>query len=340
MWLLACAALVALMVGLGGLTRLTESGLSIVDWRPITGILPPLGEADWQALFARYQQSPEFRLVNTDMTLDGFKGIFWLEYLHRLLGRLIGLAFLGPLVWFWVRGAIPAGYHGRLVALFGLGGLQGVLGWLMVQSGLVDRPDVSHLRLAAHLGLAVVIYGALLWVALDLWRGPPPATHPPGRAPAITATRRLARLALALTAVTVLAGALVAGLKAGLSFNTFPRMAGQWVPDGLGHLAPWWRNPIDNVITVQWQHRLLALLTLAAVLATAWAGRRVPAAGADRWPLRLLTPAALLQVGLGIATLLLLVPIPLAVAHQAGALVLVTLLVWTLHVVRPAPGRA
>ncbi|WP_299435982.1 COX15/CtaA family protein [uncultured Rhodospira sp.] len=335
-WLLACAGLVAGTVLLGGLTRLTGSGLSIVEWKPVTGVLPPLSQADWQALFLKYQQTPEFRLVNSAMTLDGFKGIFWLEYLHRLLGRLIGVAFLLPLVWFAVRGAIPQGYGWRLAALFVLGGLQGLLGWLMVQSGLVDRPQVSHLRLAAHLGLAVVILAALVWVALDLLRGP--GTPALAGHPRVAVTRRLGWGALALTGLTILAGALVAGLDAGLSFNTFPRMAGQWVPDGLLHLDPWWRNLLDNVITVQWQHRLLGGATLAAVLVVSWHGLRTPLDGADRWPFRLLPVAVLAQVGLGVATLLLAVPMPLAVAHQAGAVAVVGLLVWAVHVTS-APAR-
>ncbi|MQX35020.1 COX15/CtaA family protein [Roseospira navarrensis] len=337
LWLLGCAGLVGGMVLLGGLTRLTESGLSIVDWRPVTGLLPPLTEAEWQARFLAYQDSPQFRQVNSAMTLDGFKGIFWLEYLHRLLGRLIGLAFLLPLVWFWVRGTIPKGYHAKLVGLFVLGGLQGLMGWLMVQSGLVDRPHVSHLRLAAHMGLAVVILAALLWVALDLLRGPPESTE--AAHPSLAGTRRLARLALALTGVTILAGALVAGLDAGLSFNTFPLMAGQWIPDGLGHLEPWWRNALDNVIAVQWQHRWLAIVTVALVLGVAWQGLRTPLQGADRWPFRLLPVAALGQAALGVSTLLLAVPIPLAVAHQGGALAITTLLVWALHVTRDAAAH-
>ncbi|KAA5606324.1 heme A synthase [Roseospira marina] len=320
------------MVVVGGLTRLTESGLSIVEWRPFTGVVPPLTEAAWQVLFDAYKQYPEFQRVNPDMTLAGFQGIFWLEFVHRLLGRLIGLAFLLPLLWFWIRGAIPRGYHARLVGLFVLGGLQGVLGWVMVQSGLVDRPDVSPIRLAAHLGLAVVIYAAMLWVALDLLRGPPALAL----AERIW-TRRLGGLALALAGATLIAGALVAGYKAGLSFNTFPRMAGQWVPFGVLHLEPWWRNPFENIITIQFQHRVLALVTLLAVLAFAVAAWRAPVSSGTRWAVRLLPVMILAQVGLGIATLLLYVPTPLASAHQAGALALVTLLVVACHGLRTAP---
>lgn len=304
LWLLICCALVIVMVLLGGVTRLTESGLSIVEWKPVTGVLPPLGEAAWRDEFAKYQQFPEYRKVNHGMTLAEFQRIWWMEYSHRLFGRLIGVVFLLPFLWFLARRAVPPGLTGHLWLVFLLGAAQGAMGWYMVKSGLVDRPDVSQYRLAAHFGLAVVIYLYMLWLALGLlW--PPRARADIG-----------AGLVLVLVVIQALLGALVAGLDAGLHYNTFPLMNGEFVPAGIGQQEPWWLNLFENPITVQFQHRLGAyVVTLAAL----WLWWRTP--GATR---HVLLAALALQMLLGILTLLYVVPLPLAAAHQAGALLLLT----------------
>jgi cytochrome c oxidase assembly protein subunit 15 len=318
-WLLLCCAAIFAMVVLGGVTRLTGSGLSIVEWQPLTGAVPPLSGADWHELFRRYQQFPEFRERNAGMTLAEFKVIFWIEYAHRLLGRGIALLFLLPMLYFWRRFALPTRLKAKLVALFLLGGLQGFVGWYMVQSGLVDVPHVSPYRLAAHLGLAFAIYAGLLWLALDEFAA--------SRAAAVSEPgRRAGLVVVALVYATALSGGLVAGLKAGLFYNTFPTMDGRWLPDGLLALTPAWRNPFENVTTAQFDHRALALLT-AIGIAWFWLTSR----GAARRRAHLLFAAATLQVALGVATLLLHVPPALAAAHQAGALLLFTAALWTSH---------
>jgi cytochrome c oxidase assembly protein subunit 15 len=334
-WLIAVAAMVFVMVVIGGMTRLTESGLSITEWQPITGALPPLSEADWQALFAKYRESPQFRQVFPNLTLDGFKGIFWLEYIHRLWGRLIGAAFLLPALWFWVRGRIPRGYGPALAGLFALGTLQGGIGWIMVASGLVDRPSVSHYRLALHLGLAIAIYAALLWTALGL-------LQPRAGNALDPATRRWARLVYGLIAVTVLAGALVAGLRAGLIYNTFPLMGGALVPADYWLPQLGWLNPFENRVAVQFHHRLLATVTLLAIAYLCWRlrGAPAPARRVGAW----LLGAVLLQYALGIVTILIFgqAPPPTAEAvaigtlHQAGAMILVTAALWLAHAARRA----
>ncbi len=326
-WLLVCCALIFAMVVLGGVTRLTGSGLSMVEWKPLYGILPPIGEQQWQAVFEKYQQSPEFRKINRGMDLEGFKGIFWLEYLHRVLGRIIGLAFLLPLLLFLAMRRVPPGMTGKLVTLFVLGGLQGLLGWYMVKSGLVDNPHVSQYRLAAHLMFAVLIYGYILWVAMELlYRQPEQSawtiSQRPNPLPGWT------YLVLGLIALTMTSGAFVAGLKAGFAYNTFPLMEGKWLPDGLLAQQPWYRNLFENALTVQFDHRVLAVLTLFAVFVL-WRSSRVTAITLRvRRGFNLLMLTALIQVGLGIATLLLRVPIHLASAHQAVALLLFSIAVF------------
>ena len=324
LWLLACAALVVAMVVLGGFTRLTGSGLSIVEWRPVSGVLPPLGEAAWEETFRAYQASPEFRVVNAAMTLDGFKGIFWLEYLHRLLGRLVGAAFLLPFLWFAWQRQLPPGLVRRLAFVFLLGALQGLMGWLMVKSGLVDVPKVSPHRLTMHLGLALVIFALLLWTALDVLRGLRPSSHRGWLAGAAV---------VALVFASALSGAYVAGNHAGLVFSTFPLMEGRLVPPGLLAMEPAWRNFFENPGTVQFQHRLLTLATAAFALGCALRWRK--AAGAAGW---LLLTMALVQPTLGVLTLLLHVPVPLAAAHQSGAVLLLTSAVWFTHRLRSPPA--
>lgn len=325
-WLLACCALVFAMVVVGGVTRLTHSGLSIVEWQPIVGALPPLDEAGWQETFGKYKQTPEYRLVNPGMRLEGFKGIFWWEYVHRLLGRLIGAAFLLPLLWFALRGRIARALTWKFAVIFGLGALQGALGWYMVQSGLVDNPRVSQFRLTAHLGIAFLIYAAMLWIAFDL-------IFP--RAGPVSA--RLRRFAFALTAlifVMVLSGGLVAGTRAGLAYNTFPLMNGRLVPPEIFAIEPWYLNFSGNISTVQFDHRLIAWL-LAFLVPWFWLRvRREAAPRRTRLAADLLLGALALQIALGIATLLLAVPVPLAAAHQAGALLVFSAALFAAHSLR------
>ena len=232
-WLLACCALVFAIVVVGGITRLTQSGLSIVEWQPLVGAVPPLDEGAWRDTFARYRATPEFRLRNFGMTLEGFKRIFWWEYAHRLLGRVIGVAFLVPFLYFLARGAISRPIAWRLAGIFALGAFQGALGWFMVKSGLVDDPRVSSIRLAAHLGTALVIYAAILWLALGLALGM-------DRRPREPAARHAGILAV-LVLVMALTGALVAGIHAGYAYNTYPLMNGHWVPPEILELSPAWR---------------------------------------------------------------------------------------------------
>jgi cytochrome c oxidase assembly protein subunit 15 len=309
-WLLVCAALVAAMVVVGGITRLTHSGLSIAEWQPLVGTIPPLSEAGWQAVFERYRQTPEYKLVNKGMSLAEFKGIFWWEYFHRLLGRGIGVVFLLPLLWFWWRGRIDARLGWKLAGVFVLGGLQGAMGWYMVASGLVDEPRVSHLRLTAHLGLAFVILGAMLWVAFDLLF--------PRRALA-AGPSRLAAVVAGLVFLQVLAGGLVAGIRAGKAYNTFPLMNGHLVPPETFVLEPWWLNFFNNMAAVQLDHRLLAWVLLLVVPWLWWRVRRSGASRVARVGADLLLGLVALQFALGVATLLLVVPVGLAAAHQGVA---------------------
>ena len=279
-WLLACCALVFAMVVVGGVTRLTHSGLSITEWQPIVGTLPPLSQADWETAFAKYRLTPEYQQVNKGMALDEFKGIFWWEYFHRLLGRVIGVAFLVPFLWFLARRAIPPGYGWKLAGIFVLGGLQGAMGWYMVKSGLVDDPRVSQFRLTAHLGLAFVIFAAMFWVALSL-------LHPqrlPREGDAIRSARRWAYAIAALVFFMVLTGGLVAGIRAGFAYNTFPLMNGHVVPPEILLLEPWWRNFFYNMATVQFDHRAVAWLLAFTVPILWWKALRVepPGAGAPR----------------------------------------------------------
>ena len=317
-WLLSCCAVLLTLVMVGGATRLTESGLSIVDWKPVTGVMPPIGEAAWQAEFSRYQSSPQYTEVNHGMALGDFKTIFWFEFFHRLLARLLGLWFALPLLWFWLRGAIPSRLRWPLLGILALGAAQGYMGWYMVKSGLVDVPRVSPYRLAAHLGLALLVYALMLRVAVGLLL---PRTAAAGSKPAQRWPRGVL---LALVASTILFGAFVAGLRAGLMYNTFPLMAGHWVPPGLSALEPFWRNIFENPVTVQFIHRVIALSTLAVTL---WAWWRMRGAEQDRAQVRsrhALLLMVLLQVTLGICTLLWVVPVWLGTLHQGGAVLLLS----------------
>ncbi len=330
-WLFVCCALIFAMVVVGGVTRLTHSGLSIVEWQPIVGTIPPLSQEDWEALFQKYQQTPEYQQVNKGMSLDEFKDIFWWEYFHRLLGRAIGVVFLVPLIYFAIKRSIDRPLAYKLSVIFILGGLQGALGWYMVQSGLVDDPRVSPLRLTAHLGLAFLIYGALFWIALDLLRMKEPRLP---RDPRLQGPKRFAYALAALVFLMVLSGGLVAGLRAGFAYNTFPLMNGRLVPPELFMLEPWHVNFYSNMATVQFNHRLIAWLLAFFTLAFWLWAQRFPLPPRARIAVHGLVALLALQLGLGIATLLLVVPLPLAAAHQAGALCVFTCALWVAHELR------
>ncbi|MEP6657879.1 MAG: COX15/CtaA family protein [Betaproteobacteria bacterium] len=330
MWLFICCALLFAMIVVGGVTRLTHSGLSITEWQPVVGTLPPLNESQWQEAFGKYQRTPEYVQVNSGMSLEAFKDIFWWEYFHRLLGRVIGFVFLLPLLWFALRGRIPEGCTTRLAAIFVLGGLQGAMGWYMVQSGLVDDPRVSQFRLTAHLGLALIIFAAMAWVGLSLWFGERTALKHP--APSV---RRWAMAIAALVLIMALTGGFVAGIRAGFAYNTFPLMNGHFVPPEILMLEPWWKNPFWNVATVQFDHRLLACALALLTPVLWWKLSRTP--GLSRRA-RLGGQAVLfllaVQIALGIATLVNVVPLHLAAAHQAGAVLLFAAALNVAHAVR------
>ncbi|MBK9116791.1 MAG: COX15/CtaA family protein [Betaproteobacteria bacterium] len=330
-WLLVCCALVFAMVVVGGVTRLTHSGLSITEWQPIVGTLPPLSQADWDVAFAKYRETPEYRQVNRGMTLAEFKGIFWWEYFHRLLGRLIGVAFLVPYLWFGARRLIPPGYGWKLAGIFVLGGLQGALGWYMVKSGLVDDPRVSQFRLTAHLGLAFVIFAAMFWVALSLLA--PARIERPGARE--RSARRFAYAFAALVFVMVLTGGFVAGIRAGFAYNTFPLMNGHVVPPEIMMIDPWWKNFFYNMATVQFDHRLLAWVLAFVAPLLWWKVRAAEGAPARaRTGAHLVLAVLFVQIALGIATLVHVVPLSLAAAHQAGALLVFALALHLAHALR------
>lgn len=331
LWLLACAALVFAMVVIGGVTRLTRSGLSIVEWDPILGAIPPLTEAQWQEVFEKYQRTPEYRMVNFGMSLAEFKGIFYIEWFHRLFGRLIALVFLGGLVYFWLRRRIPRALVPRLLGIFLLGALQGALGWYMVMSGLVDVPRVSPYRLTAHLGFAVAIYAAILWTAFSLLY-PKAEAASGGVGPTL---RRFAWGVTGLVFLMILTGGFVAGTKAGFAFNTFPLMNGYFVPPGIFALTPWWANLFENIATVQFNHRLLAYVLVIVVAAFWWTAQRAGLPPRARRAAHALLVLLALQVALGISTLLYVVPLGLAAAHQAGALLVFTAALYLAHALRP-----
>jgi cytochrome c oxidase assembly protein subunit 15 len=317
------------MVVLGGVTRLTLSGLSITEWQPVTGILPPLSPAEWASEFAKYRQIPQYRLLNYGMSLDEFKTIYWWEYVHRLWGRLIGVAYALPFLFFALRRRLPRRLLAPLAAILLLGAAQGALGWYMVTSGLAQGVAVSQYRLVAHLAVALLIYAATLWAALDLLA---PATARDSG----TRWRRGAEAVIALVALTIAAGGFVAGLNAGLTYNTFPLMDGSLVPPGYAQLEPFVRNWFENVAAVQFDHRLLATATAAAVVALWLAGWRAALPQPARLALHALLVAALLQFALGVATLLLVVPTLLAAAHQAGAVIVLSAAIVLRHCLRRA----
>jgi cytochrome c oxidase assembly protein subunit 15 len=331
-WLYAVAALVLAMVLVGGATRLTESGLSITEWRPVMGVLPPLGEAQWQDEFQKYQAIPQYRALNRGMSLDAFKTIYWWEWTHRLLGRVIGAAFLLPFLWFLWRGRVGPGLRRRLWFIFGLGALQGAVGWWMVASGLADRIEVSQYRLATHLVLACVIYVAMIWTAQRL--GERPARPLPAR------IRYGAMTLLILVLAQIYLGAIVAGLRAGYIYNTWPLIDGGLVPGAarLFLITPAWRNLFENTLTAQFDHRMLAYTIFVCALLHAFDVARTVRPGFVPASAAVLAAAVTLQAALGILTLLLRVPLSLALAHQAMAMLVLTIA--TTHAALVADRRA
>ena len=333
-WLFGVAGLCFAIAVVGAITRLTESGLSMVEWKPLS-VMPPLTEGEWERLFALYQASPQYKLVNHGMTLADFQGIFWWEFIHRLIARFIGVAFALPFLYFLVRRQLPRRLVPYLVGLFALGGFQGLLGWAMVASGLVDRPSVSHYRLAAHLSTDLTIYALTLWTAFFVARPRAEANAPVALLPAL---RRHAAIGLSILAMTIVWGAFTAGLRAGLLYNTFPLMGGTFVPPDFLAYSPWWSNFTENHGAVQFIHRILAMTTGLVLLALALR-LRVPTVAPD---LRRMATAMFaivaLQILLGIETVLHQVPVWLGALHQANAILLLGIVVRVLFLLR-APAK-
>lgn len=326
-WLLFCAAVIFGMIVLGGLTRLTHSGLSMVEWKPLIGVVPPLSEQAWLETFEKYKQFPEYQKVNKGMSLDGFKSIFMYEYLHRVLGRLIGIIFLLPMLYFAIRGRVRPGLMLPLVVLFFMGGLQGLLGWYMVKSGLVNDPHVSQYRLTAHLGVAVAIYAYMVWLAFDLLftsGAPTPDRHRP--------YARWSLLLVTLVYLMILSGGLVAGTRAGFAYPTWPLMGDSFIPAGLYTLTPVWLSALEDITTIQFNHRIFAYLLFVLLNAFAFVAYRNAVASRGRLGAVLLVLALCVQVALGISTLLLHVPVALGTAHQGGAVMLLTAVLFLSHV--------
>jgi cytochrome c oxidase assembly protein subunit 15 len=319
------------MVVLGGVTRLTGSGLSMVNWHPIHGTIPPLTSVEWDEEFSFYQQSPEFQKINRHMDVEDFKTIFWYEYSHRMLGRFIGLVFFIPFVFFWWQKKIKPGLAPKLLTMFILGGLQGLLGWYMVKSGLVSNPHVSQYRLTAHLVSAILIFSFILWTWLDLRY---PKSSQSSQDYQLNRWCQLSFGLLALVLLTIVSGGFVAGMKAGLIYNTFPLMGGQWIPEGISALSPWYMNLFENKVTAQFGHRVLAIGT--AILLCAWyiKGRSrfdsVRVTRSFKW----IGMMVIIQVSLGLFTLLYNVPVPVASMHQAGALLLFSAMLINVHALR------
>ena len=335
-WLFLVCFVIVVLVIFGGYVRLTRSGLSIVEWEVITGVVPPLGEAAWEETFAKYRQTPEFLKVNSEMTLAEYKTIYYNEYIHRMLGRFVGLLFVVPLVWFLARGRIAWRDSGRYVAIALLFALQGFLGWFMVRSGLVGRPSVSHIRLMVHLLAALTLYGLCFWTGLSLRPGLTPAASANG-----SKLRPAALVTLVLLGIQIAWGALVAGLKAGHASDTFPLMFGEWVPGGIFTvLDPAWRSLIDNGATVHWIHRWLAFAVLAGAAWLHFAEIRLPAGRPVRRAAAMLMGLVVVQIALGVTTIWFHVPVAIALIHQAVAVALLSIALFVLHRLTPVAERA
>lgn len=330
LWLFICSAMVFAILVVGGVTRLTHSGLSIVEWKPVVGIVPPLNQAEWDETFDKYKNTPEYRKVNHQMSLDEFKGIFFWEYWHRVLGRLIGVAFFLPFVYFLLRRKIPPPLIPKLLGIFALGGMQGAMGWFMVKSGLVDDPRVSQYRLTAHLSLAFLIFISMMWVAFGLW-----AERAGKTADAASKSLQRGGFWLAILAFyMVVTGGFVAGIRAGKAYNTFPLMNGHLLPPESFMIDPWYLNFFDNMAMVQFDHRLGAWL-LAFLVPWFWLKiRSADVSGNARLASNVLLAALAAQITLGISTLLLAVPIALGAAHQGGSMVVFGILLWLNHELR------
>ena len=321
-WLIACAVTIFGMILLGGITRLTDSGLSMVDWKPIAGIIPPLTQADWQEMFLKYQQFPEYQKTNFDMTLEEFKPIFMYEYLHRMLGRFIGILFVIPFLFFFISKRIRPGLTPKLLLLLSLGASQGLLGWYMVQSGLVDNPHVSQYRLTAHLGLAVFIYGMIFWTVMDLVSLPKYGLPP------------LKNFSYAITAMIflmILSGGLVAGTRAGIPYPTWPLMGDSFIPSGLYSLEPFWISAFEDMLTIQFNHRIFAYIISISVVIFAFVTLRANLAAPFRIAIFSFLGILGLQVTLGISTLIFYIPIPVAAAHQVCAVALLSASLYVSH---------
>ncbi len=330
-WLLTCCALVFAMVVVGGVTRLTESGLSIVEWQPIVGTMPPITQQDWNELLEKYRATPQYQQINKGMSIEEFKSIFWWEYFHRLLGRLIGLVFFIPFVYFLLRKQIDRSLGIKLTGIFILGGLQGFMGWYMVMSGLVNDPHVSQYRLTAHLGLAFIIFAALFWVALGLLS---PEKENSRSNEDMQNLRRFSFGLTALIFMMVLSGGFVAGIRAGLAYNTFPLMNGHFIPPDLFVLEPWYRNFFDNMTTVQFDHRMIAWILAFSVPLFWYKSRKIELSKTTYLACNLFLLMLAIQISLGIATLLHVVPIRLAASHQGGAVLLFAASLWVSHRLR------
>ena len=316
LWLFAVSLLIFCMIILGGATRLTRSGLSIVEWKPVTGILPPIGRDAWEVEFEKYRQFPEYQKKNQGMSLEEFQSIFWYEYSHRLLGRIIGIVFFFPFVFFLLRKKIPSGMILNFIFMFLLGGFQGLLGWYMVKSGLVDRPQVSQYRLTAHLISAIAIYAYILWFAIGLY-----FKGNPGFADSQKVFKKSFSLTV-LILIVILSGGFMAGTRAGFMFNTFPKMNGNWVPDGMYNLNPWIINWFENTATIHFNHRMLAYLAAVFILMFFFYARKIKLPSDISIAVKILPVVLACQIILGISTLLLVVPVVLASLHQMFALIL------------------
>ena len=321
-WLLTCAVVIFGMILLGGVTRLTDSGLSMVEWRPLMGVIPPLSQQDWQALFLKYQQFPEYQKINLGMTLGEFKVIFMYEYLHRVLGRLIGLLFFIPFVYFYFTRRISPQLLPKLLLMLFLGGCQGLMGWYMVKSGLVDIPHVSQYRLTAHLGLAIVIYSFIIWTALGLINK---TTDQP------SGLGKPACILSGLIFLMILSGGLVAGTRAGYAYSTWPLMGDSFIPAGLYSMSPIWLSAFEDITTIQFNHRIFAYIIAALVVGFSVIALRKDISTKARIGIYCMLFLLLVQITLGITTLVFYVPIAIAAAHQIGAVALLTATLFVSH---------